>query len=414
MDPVTHGIAGALLGKAFFSKRQKRVAIFAATLGAIAPDVDVFYEAFTRDPLAIIKYHRAITHSFVALPIFALLLAWLTILVVPLVKRRFERWRDIESPPWPMLTLIYAVGIASHIVLDGMTSFGTRIWFPISHERVAWDLLFIVDFTFTSILLLPQLGARIYSDPAQSRRRAVKTWVYMTLGAGVVWLMARAASYPFHLSTAVIAVAALAAVCFLPAVGGWGFRVSRTVWCQAGTYVTIAYLLACGLAHHTAMLRIKAFADSQHLVVDRMGALPIPPGFLDWGGAIRSADGLYQSQFDLRDAKPPEFSFIPDSPPDPYVARAFHLPEVQLYWEFARFPSIVSFQEGQHHVVELGENRFMDNRRRGPQPFTYELAFDRDGTLLAQGWLTSGVLRQQMRRVSPGDPESPGSDKSAP
>ena len=37
MDPVTHGIAGALLGKAIFSKRQERVAIFAATLFLFHP-----------------------------------------------------------------------------------------------------------------------------------------------------------------------------------------------------------------------------------------------------------------------------------------------------------------------------------------------------------------------------------------
>ena len=72
MDPITHGITGALLGKAFFSKRQERVAIFAATLGAIFPDVDISCEVFSRDPLSIVKYHRAITHSFVALPFFGI------------------------------------------------------------------------------------------------------------------------------------------------------------------------------------------------------------------------------------------------------------------------------------------------------------------------------------------------------
>jgi inner membrane protein len=87
MDPVTHGIAGALLGKGFFSKRHERVAIFAATLGAVAPDVDVVREVFSNDPLSIIKYHRAITHSFVALPFFALLLALHTVGAIPLLKR---------------------------------------------------------------------------------------------------------------------------------------------------------------------------------------------------------------------------------------------------------------------------------------------------------------------------------------
>ncbi|HXJ16412.1 MAG TPA: metal-dependent hydrolase [Candidatus Polarisedimenticolia bacterium] len=414
MDPVTHGITGALLGKGFFSKRQARVAVFAATLGAVAPDVDVFREAFSNDPLAIVKYHRGVTHSFLALPFFALLLAFLTIGAILLLKRWSARWRDLESPPWAMLTLIYGVGIASHIILDGMTSFGTRIWDPLSQERVAWDLLFIVDFTFTSIVLLPQVGAWIYRDPAKSLRRAVRMWVIFTAGALLVWAAARAASYPFHLSTAAIAIAVLAGVCFAPAVRGAGFRISRSTWCRAGTYVAIVYLSACGLAHHTAMLRVKAFADQHHIVVERMGALPTPPSFLDWGGAIRAPDGLYEAHFDLRDSKPPAFRFIPDSPPDSFTARALRLPEVELYWQFARFPSIVSFSEDGHHMVEFGENRFMDRSRRSPQPFTYQLVFDPDGTLVAEGWLTSGMMRQQMRRISPQLGDAAGSAKSSP
>src|ERR1700685_3803942 len=135
MDPVTHGIAGALLGKAYFSKRQARVAVFAATLGAVFPDIDIFYEGYAEishhDPLAIVRYHRAITHSFVALPFFAVLLALLT--------RWIARRLGYESPTVWMLTVIYGVGIASHIILDGMTSFGTRMWYPISTRRVSWD-----------------------------------------------------------------------------------------------------------------------------------------------------------------------------------------------------------------------------------------------------------------------------------
>jgi len=60
MDPVTHGITGALLGKGYFSDRHGRVAIFAATLGAVFPDIDTIADAISRDPLAIIKYNRGI------------------------------------------------------------------------------------------------------------------------------------------------------------------------------------------------------------------------------------------------------------------------------------------------------------------------------------------------------------------
>jgi inner membrane protein len=92
MDPVTHGITGALLSKGYFHERYGRVATFSVVLGAVFPDVDVVAEIVSRDPLGIIKYHRAITHSFVALPFFAMLLGWLTLW--------FCRKRGIEAPSW--------------------------------------------------------------------------------------------------------------------------------------------------------------------------------------------------------------------------------------------------------------------------------------------------------------------------
>src|SRR5262249_33546050 len=111
---------------------------------------------------------------------------------------------------------------------------------------------------------------------------------------------------------------------------------------------------------------------------------------LDWGDAIRTPNGLYQSRFDFRDPHRATFTFVADSPPDVYVARAFDLANVRLYWQFARFPSIHSFRSGSDHVVELGENRFSDGRR-GPQPFTYEVIFSHAGQLLGQGWMRSGI-----------------------
>src|SRR5271156_5025728 len=177
MDTITHGIAGALIGKGFFSRKAARVVVFSATVGAMFPDIDVVAEIFSRDPLAIVKYHRAITHSFVALPFFAALLAWLTRACVNYLKKYYPRFGDLEAPSWAMLTLIYAVAIASHILLDGLTSFGTRMWFPISQQRVAWDWLFIVDFCFTSLVLLPQVAAWIYTDREKAAKRAVAMWL---------------------------------------------------------------------------------------------------------------------------------------------------------------------------------------------------------------------------------------------
>src|SRR5580692_9076832 len=111
MDTITHGIAGALIGKGFFSKRNARVATFAAVVGAMFPDIDIVRYGFSSDPLAIVKYHRAITHSFIALPFFAIALAWLTRALFPCIQRKIPRLADLESPSFATLTLMYAVGL---------------------------------------------------------------------------------------------------------------------------------------------------------------------------------------------------------------------------------------------------------------------------------------------------------------
>ncbi len=401
MDTITHGIVGALIGKGYFSERNGRVATFAAAAGAMFPDIDVVEEIVSRDPLAIVRYHRGITHSFVALPFFAAILAWLTRAGFGVLKKRFAGLRDIESPSWGILVVIYAIAIASHIILDAMTSFGTRIWDPVSQQRVAWDLLFIIDCCFTSIALLPQVVAWIYADSAKTRARAISMWTLFTLAGFVVWRIADAIGFPFHLWIAFFSSVIIAALFFLPAIRGAGFRVTTARWCQAGAFVMLAYLFACSVAHHQALLRVKNFASANNIPIDRVAALPLPPSLLDWGGVIRSVDGVYQSRFDLRDSTPPLFSFISDSPPNIYIARAMQRPEIQLYWNFARFPVIRTYTENGLHYVDFNENRFVRRKRQGPAPFSYRIVFDDAGDPIEEGWQADGLDVRRMIKIVP-------------
>jgi len=400
MDTITHGIVGALIGKGFFSERYGRVATFAAAAGAMFPDVDVVQEIFSRDPLAIVKYHRAITHSFVALPFFAALLAWLTRAGFAFARKRWGL-RDWDHPSWGILFIIFAIAIASHIFLDAMTSFGTRVWFPLSHERVSWDLLFIIDFCFTAIALLPQVAAWIYSDRTKSSTRALSMWVLFTLCTFGAWKIAAAVGFPFHLWIAFLASGIIAALFFLPALHGAGFRVTAAHWCQAGCVVMCAYLFACSTAHHAALLRTRNFAAANHIPIDRIAALPLPPSLLDWGGVIRTTDGVYQSRFDLRDPAAPVFAFSADSPPNEFVARALQLPEVQLYWSFARFPVIRTSDVPGRHYVDFNEHRFITRNRQGPAPFSYRVVFNDAGDPIEEGWEADGMDVRRLIKIAP-------------
>lgn len=391
MDTITHGIVGTLLGKGYFAERYGRTATFAAAIGAMFPDIDVVAEFTSSDPLSLIRYHRGITHSFIAMPFFAAGLAWLT--------HRLARRRGLETPSQIILTVIYLLAITSHIVLDGMTSFGTRMWTPLSQRRVAWDLLFIIDFVFSSLVLLPQVAAWVFGGREKWWGRAIRMWAIFSLGALGVWELARSVGFPFRIQVAALASAVFLVLFFLPARGEWGFRMTRAAWCRAGVYTTAGYLFICASSHHSALERVRNFAAENHISVDHLAAIPLPPSLLSWGGLIRASDGVYQTHIDLRNSQAPSFRFIADSPPDEFLARAMQLPDVQLYWNFARFPVIRTETDGVHHVVEFGEYRFVNPRRGRPQPFTFRVVFDGSGRLIEEGWQSNGLLQRRMRTI---------------
>src|SRR5215467_8366266 len=207
MDTITHGIAGALIGKALFrgedlvSRRamnRARVLTWAMMLGAIFPDSDVLRDIFSKNDMLMITWHRSYTHSLLFLPVFAALLA--------LVSQGIARCREWDAPSLAQLTGIYGVGILSHILLDLVTTFGTMIWSPLDWSRPAWDLLFIVDFSFSAILLLPQLLAWAHSDAQKVRLRSMLVWLLCVIGTFGVAAIGRIVGAPISPQATVLAV----------------------------------------------------------------------------------------------------------------------------------------------------------------------------------------------------------------
>jgi membrane-bound metal-dependent hydrolase YbcI (DUF457 family) len=401
MDPITHGIAGALIGKAFFTGNPSpgdkksfvknhsstaRVAIFAATLGAVFPDVDVFVDALSHDPLAIARYHRGFTHSFLGLPIFAAALAWLTQGFFSRYAKR-QRKPAWTPPSFPFLFLIYSAGIASHIIFDGFTDFGTRMLNPFSKDRVAWDFLFIVDFVFTTLLLVPQIAAWVHEKRDGANKRAAAMWVFFALLALAAWTLSRAAQFPFSIATVIIASAIFAGLLFVPAWRSAGL--SRAQWCRTGFCISCAYIAVCGFAHHAAMSRVRAFTASHHITAEKIGAMPLPPSLFDWNGLILTNDGAYESTFSLRQVATPEFTFWPDSPQNRYTREAANLEPVRTYLWYARFPVMNFTVNGEKNIVWYADLRFFTGSDR-PMPFTFYVSFDSAGKMLTYGWFARG------------------------
>jgi membrane-bound metal-dependent hydrolase YbcI (DUF457 family) len=403
MDTITHGIAGALIGKAFCKgddmfpakpMNRARIITWSLMLGAIFPDIDVVRDIFSRDRLLIITWHRSITHSLLMLPIFSLLLAALTRWIV----RKFQG----EAPSFAILTLIYAVGILSHILLDLVTTFGTMIWSPLKWSRPAWDLIFIVDFSFTGILLIPQFLAWVHNDAKLARLRSLLVWLVFVLLTFSVAALARIVGAPISHTAVGVIIMILSLLVLLPAMRGWGTRIRFATWNRAGFVAACGYLALSVAAHHKAFERTQKFAAFQGVQVESIGALPLPPSLLNWDGLIRSQRGVYELRIDLSqpseipdDADPAgaaqasfTYKYFPDAPTNNFIQRARELPEVQKVLWFDRFPVTRFQKEGTDAVVEILELRFPPMRPDRPASFTYRVRFDADGKVISQGWET--------------------------
>ena len=401
MDTITHGIAGALVGKAFCGgddmfpakpMNRARIITWSLMLGAIFPDIDVLRDIFSHDDLLMITWHRSITHSLLLLPIFALLLAVLTLWIA----RKFK-W---DTPSLPVLALIYAIGIFSHILLDLITTFGTMIWSPLAWSRPAWDLIFIVDFTFTGILLVPQFVAWVHRDAKLARLRALLVWLVFVLLTFSATALARIVGAPISLTAVGVIIMILSLLILLPAMRGWGTHIRVAIWNRAGFISACFYLALTVIAHHKAFERTTKFAAFQGVHVYSIAALPLPPSILNWDGLIRTQRGVYELRTDLfQPSGIPDgadsagasqaaftYKYFPDALANNFIERARQLPEVQKVLWFDRFPVTRFHKEGADSVVEILELRFPRVRPDRPAAFTYRVRFDASGGVISQGW----------------------------
>src|SRR5712692_8353056 len=396
MDTITHGIAGALIGKAVFrgedmfashQMNRGRIITWSLMLGAIFPDSDVIRDFFSSDKLLIVTWHRSITHSLILLPIWALLLAAIT--------RAFASRQKWEAPSFVALAGIYAVGILSHILLDLVTTFGTMIWSPLEWLRPAWDLIFIVDFTLTAIFLVPQLLAWVYAQPEKVNRRAVGMWLVFLPAPFFIARIGGIAGAPISDRVVLSAMVVFVLLFLLPARFGWGVKIRHDTWNRAGFAVALLYVACALYAHHVALARIQKFAELDNLQVESIGALPLPPSLWRWDGLVRTERGVYEVRMDLAD-KPAndgellalEHHYYPDAAPNSYIEVAKRLPEVQKVLWFSRFPVTRFHKEGDVAVVEISDIRFVQTRRDRPAPFTYRVRFGSAENVLSQGWAT--------------------------
>ena len=173
MEPVTHVLMGAVLGRAGFN-RKAAYATAAMAVAAELPDIDVVWSA--GGPVVGFEHHRGITHTFLAVPVEAALVVG--------VCWAWRRWRQKETKaPWSSGWLYVGVVVAllSHLLLDWTNNYGVRPLFPFDPRWFAGSFVFIVEpllyVLLGGALVMPWLfglvGAEVGARGARFKGRGV-------------------------------------------------------------------------------------------------------------------------------------------------------------------------------------------------------------------------------------------------
>jgi len=399
MDTITHGIVGALIGKALFAgdvaagtppwlerpRNEDRVAILCATLGAIFPDIDVFFIFFTRDNLAFLTLHRGMTHSLLMLLVWAVGLALLAVWLA-----RTVRW---PAPPFAQLFSVFGVAITSHILLDLLTSWGTMAWSPLDHTRLAWDSLFIIDLTVTSAVLVPQLAAWSHGGPKRPLWVAPAVFLALCIGMFTLAPWVRSLDVPLSNEAATAACIIFAVFLLVPLRHRGKSRFGRVIWCRIGLGLVTGYIGFAAGMHYVALGQVRQYAVDGHIDYDHLAALPLPPWPGRWSGLIATSNSVYRVQFNLMGGETSRLDVYRSATGNRWVLQARALPGVQTFLWFARFPVFTYLERDGRPVVQISDVRFVGPRRPGiiattstpASNFAYEVVFAPDGAVVSAG-----------------------------
>jgi len=136
MDIITQGLAGAMLAQAGAKTEHKRIATVVGFSVGLLPDADILIRS-SSDPLLNLEYHRQFSHALLFIPAGALIAA---ILLLPVIRRHLSFFQ---------LYIFCLLSYSTGGLLDACTSFGTQLFWPFSDQRIAWNLIAVIDPVFT-------------------------------------------------------------------------------------------------------------------------------------------------------------------------------------------------------------------------------------------------------------------------
>jgi inner membrane protein len=158
LEPITHFLTGACLGRAGLN-RKTALATATVTLAAEAPDIDVVGRF--KGPIFGFAHHRGFTHSFLGLFVVSGVVVGL---MYAFWRLRGRKTNNPNLPPkWGLLFLFAYLAGLTHILLDFTNNYGVRPFWPFSEKWYSWDIVFIFEPVLWIVLALGLLLPILFS-----------------------------------------------------------------------------------------------------------------------------------------------------------------------------------------------------------------------------------------------------------
>lgn len=175
MDSLTQIVIGIATADLCAGKvLRRKTYLYGALLGTL-PDLDVAVGLFM-DPVNGMAIHRGVSHSLL---LFLFLSPVLGLLISKLENNRIT---------FKSAVFLVFCCLATHVIIDLFTSWGTQVFWPLSH-RVAFKTIFVVDPLYTLPLLISLIVA--WRKKVFNMRRKYILWglyissAYLLLTCGI-------------------------------------------------------------------------------------------------------------------------------------------------------------------------------------------------------------------------------------
>ncbi len=304
MDSLSQLVLGAATF-ALVKDREigKKALLYGGILGTI-PDLDVLLNSFF-NPIEQLSLHRAFSHSI----FFAFLLSLL-------VSKWFCFTYKTSYKSWFIASFL---ALFTHPLLDLCTTYGTRIFYPISKSFYSLDNVFVIDPLYTIWLLIGCIALLLMNNNNPNRQKVIKWSLVLSTG----------------------------------------------------------YLIYGLMVHFYVENHFKNELTRQNIAHEKIKVVPTPFNTILWQGIVKTKEGFYYGDYSLFDSKKTT-NFHFEKNDVAFLESKKQIEELKPFFNFTEGYELARMENGKMHVygTKFGPISLENNRAE----FIFPLIFNADGS----------------------------------